>query len=177
VTWRRFFALFVLSGFCGLVYQVVWLRLAMAAFGVTRRFVSIVLSCSWLGSRRELRRGELTSASKERPASRFLRLYAATELWIGVSGVAVPPLLSWGAPSWRERERVHRGAPAATTRQSAAWVGSRPSRSVSGWERRSPLGMAAIRRAHPDASSRSFSYLYVANVLGAMRARSDRRSS
>ena len=28
------------SGFCGLVYQVVWLRLAMAAFGVTAPLVS-----------------------------------------------------------------------------------------------------------------------------------------
>ena len=32
------------SGFAGLVYEVVWLRLAMAAFGVTTPLVSIVLA-------------------------------------------------------------------------------------------------------------------------------------
>ena len=35
---------FVISGFCGLVYEVVWLRLAMTNFGVTTPLVSIVLS-------------------------------------------------------------------------------------------------------------------------------------
>ena len=39
-----YFSFFVVSGFCSLVYEVVWLRLAMAAFGVTTPFVSIVLS-------------------------------------------------------------------------------------------------------------------------------------
>ena len=34
-----------------------------------------------------------------------------------------------------------------------------------------PLAMAAIRRALPHASQRSFSFLYVANVLGALIAR------
>ena len=39
-----YFAFFVISGFCGLVYEVVWVRLAMASFGVTTALVSIVLS-------------------------------------------------------------------------------------------------------------------------------------
>ena len=54
-----FFGFFFLSGFCSLVYQVVWLRVAMAAFGVTTPLVSIVLSIfmaglalgSWAGGR------------------------------------------------------------------------------------------------------------------------------
>ena len=44
-----FFIFFFVSGFCSLVYQVVWLRLAMAAFGVTTPFVSIVLSVFMAG--------------------------------------------------------------------------------------------------------------------------------
>src|SRR4029434_10808860 len=44
-----FFAFFFVSGFCSLVYQVIWLRLAMAAFGVTTPFVSIVLSVFMAG--------------------------------------------------------------------------------------------------------------------------------
>jgi len=58
-----FFLFFFLSGFCSLVYQVVWLRVAMAGFGVTPPLISIVLSIfmaglalgSWAGGRRDLR--------------------------------------------------------------------------------------------------------------------------
>ena len=43
------FGLFLASGFCGLLYQVVWLRLAFAAFGVITPVLSIVLSVFMLG--------------------------------------------------------------------------------------------------------------------------------
>src|SRR5438874_11969785 len=46
---RWYFVFFVISGFCSLVYEVVWLRLAMAGFGVTTPFVSIVLSVFMAG--------------------------------------------------------------------------------------------------------------------------------
>ena len=53
------FLLFVVSGFCGLVYQIVWLRLAFASFGIVTPVLSILLSAfmaglalgSWLGGR------------------------------------------------------------------------------------------------------------------------------
>src|SRR3989442_4398874 len=48
LTWWFFF--FLGSGFAGLVYEVVWLRLAMAAFGVTTPLVSIVLSVFMAGA-------------------------------------------------------------------------------------------------------------------------------
>ena len=38
------FALFVISGFCGLCYEIVWVRLAMAGFGATTPVVSVVVS-------------------------------------------------------------------------------------------------------------------------------------
>ena len=46
---RWFFAFFFISGFCSLVYEVVWLRLCMAKFGVTTPMVSIVLSVFMAG--------------------------------------------------------------------------------------------------------------------------------
>src|SRR6185295_19399226 len=84
-----FFGLFLVSGFCGLVYQVVWLRIAMAQFGVTTPMVSIVLSVfmaglalgSW-GAGRIARR-----LRGSRPAT-LLRLYAAAELVIATSATA-----------------------------------------------------------------------------------------
>jgi len=46
---RWYFAYFVVSGFCGLVYEIVWLRLAMASFGVTTALASIVISMFMTG--------------------------------------------------------------------------------------------------------------------------------
>ena len=47
---RRFlFGCFVLSGFSGLVYQIVWVRLALASFGVITPFASVVVSVFMLG--------------------------------------------------------------------------------------------------------------------------------
>ena len=46
---RAFLGFFLVSGFCGLVYQVVWLRLSMSAFGVTAPMISIVVSVFMAG--------------------------------------------------------------------------------------------------------------------------------
>lgn len=56
---RWFYGFFLASGFCSLVYEVVWLRLAMAKFGATTPSVSTVLAVfmgglalgSWLAGR------------------------------------------------------------------------------------------------------------------------------
>jgi len=39
-----YFIFFFVSGFCSILYEVIWLRLAMAQFDVTTAMVSIVLS-------------------------------------------------------------------------------------------------------------------------------------
>src|SRR2546426_7271357 len=86
-----YFGFFVISGFCSLVYEVVWLRLAMAGFGVTTPFVSIVLSVfmaglalgSWAAGRFTRRLGTV-------PPRLGLRLYAAVEAGIGGAGLALP---------------------------------------------------------------------------------------
>jgi spermidine synthase len=163
-----FFGFFLVSGFCSLVYQVVWLRLAMAAFGVTTPLVSIVLSVfmaglafgSW-GAGRLVRRAEhLTAAS-------LLRLYGLAELIIGVSGVAVPFELRWG------RELLGKiGADvtwASSTHYLAAgiWIGIVLVPYCTAMGTTFPLAMAALRRSRARDAARSFSYLYLANVLGA----------
>ena len=80
-----FLCFFFLSGFCSLVYQVVWLRMAMADFGVTTAQVSIVLSVfmaglalgSWGGGRLVRRfehrpAGSSSACTVERTADRNL---------------------------------------------------------------------------------------------------------
>ncbi len=44
-----FFIFFFVSGFCSILYEIVWLRLAMAQFGVTTALTSIVLSMFMAG--------------------------------------------------------------------------------------------------------------------------------
>jgi spermidine synthase len=163
-----FFLFFFFSGFCGLVYQVVWLRMAMADFGVTSALVAIVLSVfmaglslgSWVG-------GTAVRRYKDRSAGFFFRLYGATELVIGVSGLAVVPLLGLGR-TMLAGNTVH-----------ASWGSSGYYLATTGWivlvmlpfctcmGVTFPVAMAAIRSVFPDQSSKSFSYLYLANVLGA----------
>src|SRR6202040_3717311 len=92
-----FFIFFFVSGFCSILYEIVWLRLAMAQFGVTSAMVSVVLSMfmaglglgSW-GSGYLIQRYELRINF---PA---LRLYALAELLIGISAILVPYELTLG---------------------------------------------------------------------------------
>lgn len=46
---RPYFGFFLVSGFCSILYELVWLRLAMAEFAVTTALVSIVLSAFMIG--------------------------------------------------------------------------------------------------------------------------------
>jgi len=92
-----FFVWFLVSGFCSILYEIVWLRLAMAQFGVTSALVSIVISMfmaglglgSW-GSGRLIRKYE------ERIRIPALRFYALAELLIGISALLVPYQMLWG---------------------------------------------------------------------------------
>src|SRR5437763_8979369 len=45
----RFFAFFLISGFCSVLYELIWLRLSMAEFGVTTAMTSIVISVFMAG--------------------------------------------------------------------------------------------------------------------------------
>ena len=94
---RWFFVFFFVSGFCSILYEIIWLRLAMSQFGVTSALVSIVLSMFMAG----LGLGSWASGSLiRRYESRLhipaLRLYAITELLIGISAIVVPYELHWG---------------------------------------------------------------------------------
>jgi spermidine synthase len=91
-----FLGFFFASGFCSILYEVIWLRLAMAQFGVTTGIVSIVLSSFMAG----LGLGSLLSGflirRYQQKIQSPLRWYALTETLIGLSSIAVPFLLIWG---------------------------------------------------------------------------------
>jgi len=162
-----FFCFFFLSGFCSLLYQVVWLRVAMAAFGVTTPLVSIVLSIfmaglalgSWAG-------GRLVRSVGSRSAGFLIRAYGTIELIIGISGLTVAPLLragrtvltnpgtAWGSSGYYLA--------------SAAWIALVMLPFCTCMGATFPVAMATIQKAYPSRSSTCFSYLYLANVVGAM---------
>ncbi len=157
------FVFFFISGFCSILYELIWLRLAMAGFGVTTAMVSTVLSMfmaglglgSWAGGR---------LARRWHGSFPALRLYALTELLIGISAVAVPYELAWGRDLLRG---LGSSSSFAYYLFSGAWVGI----SLVPWcacmGATIPFAMLAIRSSYQQEAPRSFSYLYLANVLGA----------
>lgn len=164
-----FFGFFFLSGFCSILYELVWLRLAMAQFGVTTPMVSIVLSTfmaglgigSW-GSGYVLRR------HGQRLSMPHLRLYAITEMIIGCSAVIVP--LELAAGRWLLK---HLGSSVSLSSSgyyvaSGFWLALTLVPWCMCMGATIPLGMSAIRADRRMESRRSFSFLYLANVLGAV---------
>ena len=165
-----FFIFFLVSGFCGILYEILWLRLAMAQFGVTTALTSIVISMfmaglglgSW-GSGRLIRKYD------SRIRTPALRLYALAELLIGVSALLVPYQMIWGRTVL---ERM------AVSSSAAYYLGSGVCLALTlvPWcacmGATIPLAMLAIRRRRTMGRAgeweKSFSYLYLANVLGAV---------
>jgi predicted membrane-bound spermidine synthase len=85
--------MFCLSGFCGLTYQIVWLRKAFTIFGVITPTISVVVSVfmlglflgSWAG-------GKWIKFITKRFSISAVYLYAAAEFLIGLGGISVPYL-------------------------------------------------------------------------------------
>jgi spermidine synthase len=161
-----FFVFFFISGFCSILYELVWLRLAMAQFGVTTPLVSTVLSMfmaglglgSWLAGRFVRDYDELT-----RPSA--LRLYALTELLIGLSAIIVPYQLAAGRTLLTQMSLA---SSFSYYLASGFCVGLTLLPWCACMGATIPIAMLAIRNRFPENSERSFSFLYLANVLGAV---------
>ncbi|MGO9518250.1 MAG: fused MFS/spermidine synthase [Candidatus Korobacteraceae bacterium] len=164
-----FFIFFFISGFCSILYELVWLRLAMAAFGVTTPLVSIVLSVfmgglgagSWIA-------GALMRRYGNRITFPPLRLYACSELLIAASALAVPLQLAWGnhlLGRMADRVPISSGAYHLV---SGAWLALTLVPWCACMGATIPLAMFAIRSSPDYDSRRSFSFLYLSNVLGAV---------
>jgi spermidine synthase len=161
-----YFVFFFISGFCSVLYELVWLRLSMAEFGVTTAMVSIILSVFMGG----LGLGSWASGKWMRSASGklglpALRLYAAIELLIGVSGIVVPYELGLGHSIL---ERIGSSSSAGYYFLSAIWVTVALIPWCTLMGATIPVAMLAIKGIFPSQSARSFSFLYMANVAGAL---------
>ncbi|HXR47780.1 MAG TPA: fused MFS/spermidine synthase [Candidatus Limnocylindrales bacterium] len=162
---RLLFLLFFASGFCGLVYQVVWVRMAFASFGIITPVLSVVLSVfmlglalgSWAG-------GRYIDVWMKRTGCSAALFYASAELLIGMGAFAVPRLFALGV---RWLLTSGESDSFGYLLQSALVLAV----SVLPWcvcmGATFPLMMAYVRE-RDHRNQESFSYLYLANVLGAM---------
>jgi spermidine synthase len=88
---------FFVSGFTALLYQTVWMRLALARFGVNTSIVAAVLSVFMLGlAVGSFGAGRVLRLLEARFGLGPLRVYGLAELAIGIGGIAVPFLLGVG---------------------------------------------------------------------------------
>ena len=164
VSWYFFF--FFISGFCSVLYELVWLRLAMAQLGVTTAMVSIVLSVFMAGlGLGSWASGRWLRSHRDRLRFPALRLYGLAELLIGVSGLVVPYELGWG--------RNLLGSLGLSSSlgyycMSALWVACTLIPWCALMGATIPIAMRSISQTVPREAVRSFSYLYVANVAGAV---------
>jgi len=164
-----YFTFFFISGLCGIVYELVWLRLAMAQFGVTTALTSIVLSMfmaglglgSWAG-------GALVKRYGRSFAAHPLRLYSLTELLIGFSAVSVPAELLYGHQLLANMTESGAVSSTAYYAASGAWLAFTLVPWCACMGATIPLVMGAIRNDSGFESRRSFSFLYLANVVGAI---------
>jgi spermidine synthase len=162
------FAFFLLSGFCSILYELVWLRLAMAEFGVTTALVSTVLSTfmaglgvgSWVAGRTVQR----SAGTRLAP----LRLYALAELIIGIGALVVPFELQLGGRivAYVAGRGELSSAPHYLLAGLLLALTLIPWCSAMGAT--IPLAMFAIRQDAALEDGRSFSFLYKANVLGSL---------
>jgi spermidine synthase len=158
----------MVSGACGLVYEVVWVRLAMALFGTTTPSVSTVLSVFMAGlALGSWGAGRLARRLDGAPPTRFLRLYAAAELVVAVSALTVPGALALGRQLLLGLSRDTAWSSAAFLASSGGWVALTLLPYCIAMGATFPLAMAALRAGSGERDPRSFGYLYAANVLGA----------
>jgi spermidine synthase/MFS family permease len=159
-----FFALFFCSGFCSLLYEIVWARLAFAHFGIITPVLSVVISVFMLG----LGVGSVVAGQGvETWSRRFrvnpIRLYAAAEFGIGIGAFTVPWLFQMGEDALL---RLGDASSSHYLLVSGLYIAV----AILPWcvlmGATFPLMMSFIRRVRPSDTT-GFSFLYLANVIGA----------
>lgn len=160
-----FFTMFFLSGFSGLAYQVIWLRKAFAVFGVITPILSIVVSIfmfglflgSWAG-------GKWIKPMTKRLSMSPVYFYATVELLIGIGGITVPYIFLLG-----DRFIVPVGATGSCTYLIFSGIvialAMLPCCVLMGATY--PFLLAFLEE-HYSKEKSGFSFLYLANMIGAL---------
>lgn len=159
------FLLFFISGFSSLVYQVVWTRMAFATFGIISPVLSVIISVfmlglclgAWAG-------GKSIEWLTRKSRSSAIVFYMATELLIGLGAFAVPILFGASGKALLVAGEMDSFRYLIFSAVLLAF-------SILPWcicmGATFPFMMAYVREQDRQ-NTESFSFLYVANVLGAM---------
>lgn len=164
-----YFCFFFLSGFCSLLYELIWLRLAMAQFGVTTPMISMVLSSFMAGlGLGSWAAGHFIRKYARRITAPPLHWYAMAEVLIGCSAMVVPLELKTGRVVLEHVGKSLSLSSSGYYVAAGVWLACTLIPWCACMGATIPLGMYAIGRESPRESRRSFSFLYLANVLGAV---------
>jgi spermidine synthase len=158
------FVCFFVSGFCSLLYQVLWTRLAFAHFGIITPVLSVVVSVFMLGlGIGSAYGGRLADRLAARWGISPLFAYAAAEAAIALGAFAVPAAFDLVAALL-----LRAGTSNSLTFLLASAIGI--ALTLLPWcvamGLTIPLMMRFVRAIDGGART-SFSFLYAANVLGA----------
>ncbi len=157
--------LFFASGFCGLLYQIAWVRLAYASFGVISAVISLVMSTfmlglalgSWFG-------GSLVKGLEKRSNKPAMFWYGVAELVIALGSWLVPILFQWS-------ENLLAGCGETHTAQYMALTALAIVCSILPWTFAMGCTYPFVMESSlviANQKNKSFSFLYTANVLGAL---------
>ena len=158
------FLCFFVSGFCSLLYEVLWTRLAFAHFGIITPVLSLVVSTFMLGiGVGTAFGGRVADWSSRRLRIQPLFLYASAEALVAIGALAVPKLFDW---SEKLLLRAGASSSAAFILLSAACIIGALLPWCVAMGATIPFMMTFVRR-FDTRHGESFSLLYAANVLGA----------
>jgi len=162
--YRIIFLFFFISGFCGLLYEVVWVRLAFASFGIITPVMSLVISFFMLGlSIGSWAGGKWLDQIKEKTKKSSITLYAYTEILIGIGALTVPGIFSLAEntllPLGETNSSIYLFLSAIMILFSIL-----PFCILMGFTY--PVMMSFLKETNRDSQA-NFSYLYFANTIGA----------
>jgi len=162
---RILFLLFFVSGFCGLLYQIVWVRLAFASFGIVTPVLSVVISVFMLGlSLGSWAGGRWISTLTQKSQKSAIYFYAMAEMAIGLGAFVVPRLFSLG-------EKVLLNLGESNSFDYLVFSAFLVSVSILPWclcmGATFPFMLAFVKEVYAS-DPKIFSFLYQANVIGAM---------
>jgi spermidine synthase len=158
------FFLFFVSGFCGLLYQIIWTRIAFTSFGVISPILSVVISVfmlglslgSWVG-------GKWIHYLKKKTNFSAIIFYGLAEIVIGLGAFAVPNLFTIGGTLLLPIGEINSSQYLFL---SALILGLSIFPFCFAMGVTYPFMMAFVQESKWEEHT-SFSYLYLANVIGA----------
>ena len=156
---------FFVSGFCALLYQLVYLRLALSAFGVITPVVSLVLSVFMCGlGVGGLVGGRYIDHLRAKSKISAIIWYGVSEIAIGIGAFAVPASFAYGR-GWLLSFGQASSFEYLALSALIVLVSLLPWTAIMGTT--FVFGMAFFRE-FSDSENRTFGLLYTANVAGAV---------